>query len=64
MVDAAAYSSQTAKLVDQSIRAAHQSQHSVGVHVSDALNLMLFKAGSFDRQGSLPVAGSAAIREV
>ena len=64
MVDAAADSSQTAKLVGQSIRVAQQSQHSAGVHASDDSNLMLFKAGSFDRKGSLPVAGSTAIREV
>ena len=61
MVDAAADNSQVAQLVAQAVQAAGERQHSAAVHASNASNLMLFKAGAFDRQGTLPIAGSTDI---
>lgn len=61
LVDAAADNSQVAQLVAKAVQAVGERKHSVGVHASNASNLMLFKAGAFKRQGSLPIVGSTDI---
>ena len=64
MVDAAADNSQTAQLIAQAIQVVGINSKATAVHANHDSNLMLFRAGSFNAAGSLPVAGSIDIATI